>query len=174
MKPQVSGALEVPADVAAATPTTLGRAAAIEAAPFTTAIDDEFGPATTRVDLIFYDVDHSGPSYEARVFVNKPNARADTARDVEHGYVGSFSVFGHGGCYGDVGHCDIDQGTHDDFDVRPPHALTPWTRTVIVPPEVIGLLSGESVSITVVAVAIDENSDIEPRFSRVRLAAYGQ
>ena len=29
-----------------------------------------------RADLVFYGVDHSGPSFEARVFLNQPDADA--------------------------------------------------------------------------------------------------
>ena len=71
----------------------------------------------TRADLVFYGVDHSGPTYEARVFLNNPRARdADTARDAEQGYAGSFAVFGHSGCFGAEGHCLPDQRTTDEFD----------------------------------------------------------
>ena len=34
----------------------------------------------SRADLVFYGVDHSGPSYEARVFINNPAAAATRAR----------------------------------------------------------------------------------------------
>ena len=61
---------------------------------------------TYRADLVFYDVDHSGASYEARIFLNSPDADADTPRD-DPDYAGSFHIFGHGGCFGDVGHCDV-------------------------------------------------------------------
>ena len=51
--------------------------------------------AITRADLVFYDVDHSGPSYRARVFLDNPSANPDTPLEPESGYVGSFTVFGH-------------------------------------------------------------------------------
>src|SRR5690348_16357380 len=56
-----------------------------------------------RADLIFEGVDHSGPSFEGRVFLNNPNATADTPATAENGYAGSFHIFGHGICLGDVG-----------------------------------------------------------------------
>ena len=84
-----------------------------------------------RADLVFYGVDHSGPSFEARVFLNDRGADASTDRD-DPSFAGSFTVFGHGGCAGDVGHCDVPTGPRDPFDRRPPHALTPQTKTVIV------------------------------------------
>jgi hypothetical protein len=62
-----------------------------------------------RADLIIHGLDHSGPSYEGRVFINNPNAKYDTPDDAAQGYAGSFFVFGHGGCLGDEGHCDINR-----------------------------------------------------------------
>ena len=86
----------------------------------------------TRADLEFRGVDHSGPTYEARVFLDNKGADLNTARDPGEGYAGSFWVFGHGGCFGELGHCDIPQGPRGPFDKRPPHPLTPHFKTVIV------------------------------------------
>jgi hypothetical protein len=86
----------------------------------------------TRADLEFRGVDHSGPTYEARIFLDNKNAGVDTARDVSEGYAGSFWVFGHGGCFGEMGHCDIPTGPRGPYDKRPPHPLTPQFKTVIV------------------------------------------
>ncbi|MDQ3875301.1 MAG: hypothetical protein M3322_07125 [Actinomycetota bacterium] len=134
----------------------------------------EEGERLVRVDFVFYGVDHSGPSYEARVFVNNPDADVNTPRDASAGYAGSFTVFGHGGCYGDEGHCDREQQTRDAFDVRPPHPLTPWTKTVIVDEDLYPAL-GESVTVTVVAVvpgsAGPEATDALS-FERVRLVTH--
>ena len=76
------------------------------------------GEDHSRADLVFYDVDHSGASYEARVFINAPDADAGTPRDDPH-YAGSFCIFGHGGCFGDTGHCDVPSEPRDPFDLRP-------------------------------------------------------
>jgi hypothetical protein len=109
--------------------------------------DDEF----TRADLVFYGVDHSGPSFEARIFLNNPGADLSTPRDPEVGYAGSFTIFGHAGCAGDVGHCDVPTEPADLFDVRPPHALTPQTKTVIIT-EALRRVSDPELTITVVPV----------------------
>lgn len=81
-----------------------------------------------RADLILHGLDHSGPSYEGKVFLNNQSANHETATDPEKGYVGSYFVFGHGGCLGNVGHCDV---------LRPP------TRFNMIPnqllPETISL-----------------------------------
>jgi tyrosinase len=90
-------------------------------------------PDFARADLQFHGVDHSGYSYEARVFLNRPDADANTPLETadDGGYTGSFHIFGHGGCFGDVGHCDIPSSRHPN-DMRLPHPLTPHTKTVII------------------------------------------
>src|SRR3954469_16671665 len=85
-----------------------------------------------RTDLVFYGVDHSGPSYEARIFLDNPEADAKTAPEPEQGYVGSFTVFGHSGCFGEGDHCHPVRPTTDQYDRRPPHPLVPFTRYIRV------------------------------------------
>src|ERR1700744_5231044 len=80
-----------------------------------------------RADVEFHGVDHSGPSYEGRVFLNTPDADATTELAAP-GYAGSFYIFGHGGCLGDVGHCDV--VARRRFDPRPAHPLTPIDKVV--------------------------------------------
>ncbi|MEA2370353.1 MAG: hypothetical protein QOH12_747 [Solirubrobacteraceae bacterium] len=122
-------------------------------AHFTSApVDLPFGEgAYTRADLVFYELDHSGPSFEGRIFFDNPGADPSTPLDAEHGYAGSFHVFGHGGCFGEDGHCDVPTGPRDPFDLRPPHQLTPITKTVIVT-AALARLTGKAVEITVLAV----------------------
>ena len=87
-----------------------------------------------RVDLEIYGLDHGGASYEGRVFVNNRDANQDTPKTDENGYVGSFNVFAHGGCFGDLGHCDVKMDRRD-YDLRPSHALTKmFTRLIITEP----------------------------------------
>jgi tyrosinase len=86
----------------------------------------------SRADLEFRGVDHSGPSYEARVYLDNPLADADTGREPTSGYAGSFHVFGHGGCFGELGHCDIPHGPSSPYDLRFRHQLTPQYKTVII------------------------------------------
>lgn len=49
-----------------------------------------------RADILFEGVDQSGPSFEARVFLNNPSADDETDMTSENGYVGSFHVYGYG------------------------------------------------------------------------------
>jgi hypothetical protein len=108
-------------------------------------------PDFQRADLVFYGVDHSGPSYEARVYLNNPDADLRTPRDAASHYAGSFTIFGHAGCAGDAGHCEVPTGPRDPFDRRPPHPLTPQTKTVIVT-DALRLLDDDKLQITVVPV----------------------
>jgi hypothetical protein len=140
--------------------------------PLDLAVDRE---DITRADLVFYGVDHSGPSYEARIFLDNPRAGADTRRDIEKGYAGSFTVFGHGGCYGDAGHCAPEDRTSDEFDLRPPHPLATHTRTVTVT-DALKRTTGEQVTVNVVAVPLESKvapatTEI-PAYERIRLLAY--
>lgn len=85
-----------------------------------------------RAELEFVGVDHGGPSYEVRVFFENPKADQNTPRAPELGYAGRFVVFGHGGCYGGVGHCDPSAKRRGIIDLRPGHALAPQTKIVVV------------------------------------------
>jgi len=113
--------------------------------------------ATTfaRADLVFYGVDHSGPSFEARVFIDNDEATAETPKD-DPTYVGSFRIFGHGGCFGEEGHCDVPRGAQDAFDLRLPHQLLPHTMTVEITEFLRGRLEGSDsgpMTVTVIPVA---------------------
>jgi hypothetical protein len=129
----------------------------------------------SRADLIFYGVDHSGSSYEGRVFLNNADADTETPREVKDGYAGSFMVFGHDGCIGDEGHCDTEDREVDEFDFRAPHALMPWTKVVEIT-EAFRHVEGEGeFIITVVPVVPGERGaqlTDALRFEHVRLALY--
>jgi tyrosinase len=128
-----------------------------------------------RADLVFYGVDHSGDSYEGRVYVNNPDADAATGRDAPS-YVGSFHVFGHGGCFGDEGHCDVPSDPHAPFDLRPPHQLTPHVKAVIVTDALKRVLTqgpiGHSITVTVAAVVVGPGSNETLAFDELRLLSY--
>jgi hypothetical protein len=124
-----------------------------------------------RADLIFYGLDHSGASFEGQVFLDTRGVGGEA--DAGHrAYVGSFFIFGHGGCFGDVGHCDIPNG-HDAFDLRPPHALEPAIRILTVTDAVKALLERgrERAVVTVTARAAGRSNEVLA-FETVRLASY--
>jgi tyrosinase len=129
--------------------------------------------AFSRADLVFYEIDHSGPSFEGRVFINAPKANADTPRDDPH-YAGSFHIFGHGGCFGDAGHCDVRTEPADAFDLRPPHQLVPVTKTVVVTEAVQRLVGADDETLTVTVVAVVAGADKHDvlSFETLRLLTY--
>lgn len=129
----------------------------------------------SRADAVFTGVDHSADSYEARVYVGNSRANIDTGLDPEKGYAGSFTVFGHGGCFGDPGHCDPELGYSDQFDLRPPHPLKPLTKIVRITDALMRRVAADEAVITVVAV--DQTGE-QPRpsdameFGELRLLVY--
>lgn len=125
-----------------------------------------------RADLIFYGLDHSGPSYEGRVFID-PRGVSRDADSTHRAYAGKFFIFGHGGCFGEVGHCDLPTDP-DPFDLRPSHQLEPATRIVTVTDSVARLLERgvEAAKVTVVARTEGRTSNEVLAFDTVRLATY--
>lgn len=134
-------------------------------------------PDVTRADIEFAKVDHSGASFEARVFLDNPKADQNTPPTEEHGYAGSFYVFGHGGCFGDVGHCDV-HGRRT-YDPRWAHPLTPAVRKVLVATAAIHRLMKQGktrMTLTVVPVitsATEHGDENVLKFESVKIVAYG-
>jgi hypothetical protein len=48
------------------------------------------------MELVFSGVEQAGPSFEARVFLNNPDADETTPLTPEMGYAGTFHVYGYG------------------------------------------------------------------------------
>ena len=112
-------------------------------------------PEHARADLTFYGLDHSGPSYEVRVFFNHPDAGLDTPLPAQAG----FAVFGHGGCFGDEGHCDL-RPPVSVFDRRLPHQLVPMARVLTVTDAVGDLIGSDAQTVTVTAVPVGRSSPL--------------
>ncbi len=126
----------------------------------------------TRADLLFYGIDHSGSSFEAKVFMDQRGVGAGA--DAKHrSYVGSFFILGHGGCFGDIGHCDV-PSARDAFDLRPAHQLEPALRILTVTDAVQALLERgvEAVKVTVAAETEGRGGNDVLAFERIRLATY--
>ena len=88
--------------------------------------------AFCRADIEIHNVDHSGSSYEGRMFLNNPDANESTELTLKDGYVGSYHIFGHGGCFGGMGHCEIPSDRRRLFDHRPSHHLRPQYKRIII------------------------------------------
>jgi hypothetical protein len=133
----------------------------------------DVGATYRRADLVFDGVDHSGHSYALRVFFNNPAATENTDPSAENGYAASVYVFGHGGCFGDEGHCEVPV-ERQPFDLRPPHQLTPAKMWLEVTDAIRQLAQREdSLVITVVPVVTSEAAGDAPfPFQRVSLVTY--
>ena len=130
-----------------------------------------------RADLVFDGVDHSGASFEARIFINNPNADAATALTTQNRYAGRFHIFGHGGCFGDTGHCEV-RGVPRPYDPRPAHPLTPMRKVVIATEALRKEIkrSANSLTLTIVPVVSSgtDRCDYENvlKFERVSVVTY--
>lgn len=109
----------------------------------------------SRADLVFLGLEHSGPPVEVRIFFNAPQADQSTPTTASEGFAGFFSIFAHGGCFGDEGHCDMPE--RRPADRRPPYALTPITKHVTVTELVRRLVADgvQDVDVTIVPVLHD-------------------
>ena len=124
------------------------------------ALDPDF----SRADIEFHNVDHAGASYEGRVYINNPGADADTGYE-DASYAGSYHIFGHGGCLGDAGHCDVTP--RRKYDPRPAHQLTPAKKVVIATDAVRrAVQAGDKVTITVVPIVAPLPYETEPRHTK--------
>jgi hypothetical protein len=134
------------------------------------------GDTYSRADIEIEGLDHSGSSYEGRVYVNNTDADQNTEPITKNGYTGSYYVFGHGGCYGDQGHCDV--APRGPYDPRPPHGLSP-TRKVVVATDAIRQVAAkkEPLTVTVVPVGLSTTDNVPedeqlPNFQAVSVIAY--
>ena len=134
----------------------------------------------SRVDIAFEGVDHSGASFEGRVFLNNPEADESTEPSPENGYAGSFFLFGHGGCFGDEGHCEVgaEPRAYDPHDPRRSHPLLPVEMSVEAT-EAVRRTASEGGDITVSVVPVitgfTEQTDLEDVFKfdlHPRIVAY--
>lgn len=113
-----------------------------------------------RIDLELYGVRHNDSSYEGRVFVNNSDANIDTPKDIKHGYIDSFYVFGHGGiCYGDKGHCEVPE-YKNYYDLRRSHPLTPLYLQVDIT-KAVNYLKDKSESLVVTIVPVVKKDEVK-------------
>jgi hypothetical protein len=136
------------------------------------------GSRFRRADLVFHGLDHSGPSYEVRIFFDRPGATEATPMTAESGYVASFFMLGHGGCAGQPGHCEVPVSRRA-YDRRPTHQLAPATRWVTVTDAVRRAMQGGGAEVTVTAVPVVTSGLPRPAadeeimaLERVALVAY--
>lgn len=132
------------------------------------------------MDIEFEQVDHSGASFEGRVFLNNPEADENTEPSPRNGYAGSFFIFGHGGCFGDEGHCEVgtEPRPRDPYDPRRSHPLLPVKMSVEATEAMRRTASeGRDITVSVVPVIMGftEQCDLNDVFKfdqRPRIVAY--
>lgn len=126
-----------------------------------------------RVDLVFHDVDHSGASYEVRIFIGAPRSLKRDAGPDHPAYAGAFYVFGHDRCYGEEGHCKVPE-ERDPFDLRLPHHLEPQVEIVTVTAAVERLVSGgkRKAPVDVIVHNAEGEAPKALDFSQLRLTTY--
>lgn len=124
-----------------------------------------------RADLEIEGVRHDGPSCYVLLYLNLPQADEHTGRDVPQ-FAGAFSLFAHGRCWGDAGHCEVPPGPPSPFDRRLPHRLTPINITVTVT-EALRAVTEDEVTVTMLTFPVLGSDGDEPlRFSRLTLLSY--
>jgi hypothetical protein len=85
-----------------------------------------------------------------------------TGHDNPH-FAGYLAVFGHGGCYGGPGHCDLPPAQSRDYDRRPRSHNTPRNHRIDVTQCARRLLeTADSLQITLLVIGVDyqEESDL--------------
>jgi tyrosinase len=127
-------------------------------------------------DLQILGIDHSQSSYEGRVFFNNAKANGGTPKTLDNGYAGSFYIFGHGGCFGDVGHCEINEKL-DSYDYRDAHPLQPTQARIAVTAALKQFAKTNSqITITVVPVVSAANELCDTKnvfhFQQMRFLTY--
>jgi hypothetical protein len=99
-----------------------------------------------RADIEIYGIDQSGASFEGHVFLNNPEADLATPLSPEHGYAGSFHVYGYGIWPADAA----------DYPGKPPVSQgirAPITKTLIATEAVRrAAAKGKEARVTVVPV----------------------
>jgi tyrosinase len=126
----------------------------------------------THANLEFEDVQHDGPSFVVQLVFNNPKVE-DAVSPETRGYAGHFTVFGHGECWGDAGHCEVPSGPLHEFDRRPPHPLTPINVTVDVTEALLELPEADAVVVTALAESLDPSVTSNPlRFKRLTLVTF--
>ena len=126
----------------------------------------------SSADFEIGGIKHTGSSYEGLVYIDNPDANGDTGRDAGAGYVGSFNVFGHGGCFGAEGHCDAPHERRR-FDNRPlARAIRMKKRVDVSEPLRAAAASSAEIQFTIVARTSDPHPEGVLDVKRLSVVTY--
>ena len=131
----------------------------------------------SRAILEFEGVAHDGPTFTVLTYLNNPDVPDDAGRDEAANFAAAFTVFAHGDCWGDVGHCEPRREPASAFDRRPEHPLTPANFTLDITDAVRRLVTTEgarTVTVTaLVTTAATDGRQQEPlRFDALSLVVF--
>jgi tyrosinase len=101
-----------------------------------------------------------------RVFLNLPDANAETSIDDPH-FAGYLAVFGHGPCIGGPGHCEPPPSRRRKYDVRPRSHNTPRNHRVNVTRTARRLLDDGATSLQIALVVIGADYCAEDELLRL-------
>jgi tyrosinase len=124
-----------------------------------------------RADLEFEGVEHDGATFLVYLFLNNPEADEHTPREASEHYAGYMTVFAHGDCWGDAGHCEVGSQVNP-FDRRPPHPLVPFNATLEITEALRALEGPDEVTVTVLAFNKADDEDGVLRFKQLSLLTY--
>ena len=97
-----------------------------------------------------------------RAFLNQPGADAATPVHDNPNFAGYLAVFGHGGCYGGPGHCDLPPAQSRDYDRRPRSHNTPRNHRIDVTQCARRLLeTADSLQITLLVIGVDYQEELD-------------
>ena len=106
---------------------------------------------SSRAELIFSGIEQAGPSFEGRVFLNRPDADESTPLSPADGYAGSFHVYGYGG--------HPPPGMVEEKDRRGPGGapVAPIEKRLQVDEDALrrALEASDTLTVTVVPVSVD-------------------
>lgn len=111
-------------------------------------------PELARVMLEFEGVDHDGPSFTVLTYLNNEDVPDDAGRSEAENFAAAFTVFAHGECWGDIGHCEPRRDPVSAFDQRPEHPLTPANFTLDITDAVKRLLANDKNTQTLIVTAL--------------------
>lgn len=110
-------------------------------------------PEFARADLVFYGLDHSGPSYEVRIFVNHPKPAPPRRSPPTPVSPTGSQYSATAAASGEEGHCEV-RPPVSVFDRRQPHPLVPAVRTLTVTDTIRDLIQHDAPTVTITAVPV--------------------
>ena len=129
------------------------------------------GAPYARADLEIEGVRHDGPSCYVMTYFNLPAADENSGRAIPQ-FAGAFSLFAHGRCWGDAGHCEVPSVPLTVFDRRWPHSLTPINITLTVTGALRAVAEDELTLTVLTFPVLGTDREESLRFSRLTLLTY--